>query len=103
MFRLDCAGSNLNICSEYITGEQCCSPLNEDELGMRLNHAIRYNHTLGTELRVLQVAVTALNSALSSKHYSHIKHSIKYASSLVSQTTIFVVTLIDYKRRTYSL
>ena len=62
-------GSNLNVCSEYISGEQCCSQLNEDELGMRLNNAIRYNHTLGTEVRVLKVAVTALNSALSSKHY----------------------------------
>ena len=68
MFCLDCAGSNLNICSAYISGEQCCSQLNEDELGMRLNNAIRYNHTLGTELRELQVAATALNSALSSKH-----------------------------------
>ena len=64
------AGSDLNVCSPYISGQQCCSQLNEDELGMRLNNAIRYNHTLGIELRALQSDAVALNLALTSKFLS---------------------------------
>ena len=60
-------GSDLNVCSPYISGQQCCSQLNEDELGMQLNNAIRYNDTLGTELRELQRDAEALNLALTSK------------------------------------
>lgn len=64
------AGSDLNVCSTYISGQQCCTQSNEDELGMRLNNAIRYNHTLGIELQALQNSATELNDALASKFTS---------------------------------
>ena len=64
------AGSDLNVCSPYISGQQCCTQSNEDELGMRLNNAIRYHHTLGTELQALQNSATELNDALASKFIS---------------------------------
>ena len=64
------AGSDVNVCSPYISGQQCCSQLNEDELGMRLNNAICYNHTLSTALRELQNDAVALNLALTSKSLS---------------------------------
>ena len=61
-----CAGSDLRLCTS--AGQQCCSQSNEDELGMTLNNAIRYNYTLGIELEELQTYnATALHTALSSK------------------------------------
>ena len=62
-----CAGSDLRVCTS--AGQQCCSQSNENELGMTLNNAIRYNRTLGIELQALQANARALYSGLSSKCY----------------------------------
>ena len=74
--RMGLAGLDLRLCTS--TGQQCCSQLNEDELGMTLNNAIRYNHTLGIELRELETNARALNAALSCKFYSNLAIAIIY-------------------------
>ena len=61
-------GSTLNVCSQVLEGEQCCSQPDEDALGMRLNNAIRSDHPLGVELRLIQGDITNMNQALSSKY-----------------------------------
>ena len=66
-----CVGSDLNVCSPYLASEQqCCSQSHEDELGMTLNNAIRYNFTLRNELQALQTNARALYTGLSSKYDS---------------------------------
>ena len=61
-------GSTLNVCLDDLKGElQCCAQPDEDALGMRLNNVIRYDVSLGVELRQLQTNTTNF-VALSSKY-----------------------------------